>query len=330
MRPATCQGNGAARRALPGEGRVSGVTITLHDALPVRRQDRLQALGGTAGLPVEDGISSGPRTGPQIAEFGLAMAGLQIPDRRFVDLHIAAREHLGAKGLVDRPQPVRGQSHPLRQRLAREVDAMPRGKDLLLSIQRKVIAVFTHDDRREQPRRGQAAILQRGQRGHDGCGIRMIPAHILAAHEPAFEEPGRFVVELFGHFFADLSPGFRTSFHRLRHEDLFDDRQMLGQARPAFTRRRRCGRRAPWGLRAHGLRGFSRSIESLQHQKQLRPVHLLALRAIQPVDQRIDLSRSSLFSSCASASFARSSASLVVGSGIARSTTQPRKMLIPF
>ena len=86
---------------------------------------------------------------------------------------------------------------------------------------------------------------------------------------------------------------------------------MRRDARPALTRRR-WSRRAPWRLRFHGLRGFSRRIESLQHQEQLARIDLLpapsgaalagkgsalwlsrsarfAPRSIESFDQRIDL-----------------------------------------
>ena len=64
---------------------------------------------------------------------------------------------------------------------------------------------------------------------------------------------------------------------------------MLRQPWGAFTRRR-LARRAPWSLRGHGLRGFSRRlIDALQEQEQLRGIKLLTFRSEEPPHQRVDL-----------------------------------------
>ena len=116
----------------------------------------------------------------------------------------------------------------------------------------------------------------------------MVAPGVFTPHDATFEEVRRRVVELLGHFLADAAPRLGARLHRLGIDQLLDHRQMLRNARPALTRRR-WSRRAPWGLRGHGLRGFSRRIESLQHQEQLARINLFALRAIEPFDQRIDL-----------------------------------------
>jgi hypothetical protein len=97
------------------------------------------------------------------------------------------------------------------------------------------------------------------------------------------------VVEPFVDFLADAPPVLRRDLHRLGHDHLLDDGKMLGQPRlPSFTRRR-CCRRAPWCLRCHGLRGFSRRVEALQHEQQLLAIHLLTLRTEEPPDQCLHL-----------------------------------------
>ena len=79
-------------RAAAGKGVVGGVAIALDVAGEVDGDDLLQAGGGAAGLPGIDGVGAGAMAGPKITELGLAVAGLEVADRRFVDLHIAARQ----------------------------------------------------------------------------------------------------------------------------------------------------------------------------------------------------------------------------------------------
>lgn len=87
-------------------------------------------------MPCEDGVTAGPGAGPQVAEFGLPVAGREIFDGRFVHLHVAAAEDAGADVFVNRTQPVGGERQPLRHRLTRDVDVVPRGKYLLLPVKR--------------------------------------------------------------------------------------------------------------------------------------------------------------------------------------------------
>jgi hypothetical protein len=98
----------------------------------------------------------------------------------------------------------------------------------------------------------------------------------------------RFIVEPFADFLTDAPPLLGRGLHRFRDDDFLDDRQVLGQTRPALTRRR-LDRRAPWGLRSHGLRSFSRRVKALKKQQQLLGIELLALRPKEPPHQRVDL-----------------------------------------
>ena len=76
---------------------------------------------------------------------------------------------------------------------------MARGEDLFLPVKRKMIDVFAEDDRGDQAGRSNAAILQGAKRGNDGRSEGMVAPGVFAAHDAAFEEVRRRVVELLGH-----------------------------------------------------------------------------------------------------------------------------------
>lgn len=107
--------------------------------------------------------------GPQVALFGLAVAGSEMADGRFVDWHVAAAEHAGANGFVDRLQPVGAKFDPAGQRLPRQLHVVAAGEDLFLPVEREVVAVFADEDVRGQTGRGQSAFAQTlGQQCDDG------------------------------------------------------------------------------------------------------------------------------------------------------------------
>jgi hypothetical protein len=241
VRPAARQRDGfaaGARVVCAHKGEVGAVAVGLQHAPEAGWDDALQACCGAAGVPEEDGVASGPCAGPQVSELGPAVAGREIFDRRFIDLHIAAAEHAGADVFVDRAQPVGGQPHPLRHVLAREMNGVPRGENVLLPVERIVVAVFAHDDRREQARRGDAPVLQGLQLGDDRRGVGMIAPHVLAAHDAAREKSRRFVVEQLGDFLADVTPCLGAALHRLGIDDFLDHRQVRRPARTTLTARR--------------------------------------------------------------------------------------------
>ena len=108
------------------------------------------------------------------------MARREVADRRLIDLHVAAGQHAPADLLRKRSQPERRQSHPLRQGLAREPDAVPGLVHGLLPVERQMIDVFAHQHVRQQPWGDQAALLQAGrQRGHDRHAVHLRAAHYL-------------------------------------------------------------------------------------------------------------------------------------------------------
>jgi hypothetical protein len=118
--------------------------------------------------------------------------------------------------------------------------------------------------------------------------ILVLLVHILAADgAPAKETPG-LIVELFGHFLPDATPGFWLGFDRVRIDDLLDHRQVLGQARLAFAAGRfgrfGFGRSDPWGVKRR-----RRRLLSLQEQVQLGRIELLAAGAKDTFDQQINL-----------------------------------------
>ena len=94
-------GKGEAPAAFPGKGSVGRVAIALQHAFEVDRDDLTQAGGGAAGLPVINGVSTGPVAGPEVALLGFAVAAAQVGYRRFIDPHIASAHDSGADGFVD-------------------------------------------------------------------------------------------------------------------------------------------------------------------------------------------------------------------------------------
>ena len=150
------------------EGAIRRVTIALQRAGERRGNDRSQARGRAADLPAKKYVAFGAARRPEATLLGAPVARLQIVDRRFIHLHIAARQDAGADGLVNRLQPFGGQFNPTRQGLPGQMDLMPPRKNLFLPIQRQMIAVFGDQNLRQQTGRGQAAVLQplRQRRDH--------------------------------------------------------------------------------------------------------------------------------------------------------------------
>ncbi len=164
------------------------------------------------------------------------------------------------------------------------------GKDLFLTVERKVVAVFADQHLGEQTGRRQPAFAQAlGQRRDDGGEIGVGAVNEFAANDPAAQETAGFVVELFVHFLADAAPGLRLCFHRLGIDDLFDQRQMLRQTRPAL----RAGTRSAffpqtdqrWGREWDAERAGG----ELQEQFELRGIEGFAAGSEDAAHERIDL-----------------------------------------
>ena len=74
MRPATCQ-NQSLALPVAGVGWIGGIAVALHRAAEVGGQDVVQAGGAAAGCPGKAHVGPWPFAGPQVALFGLAVAG---------------------------------------------------------------------------------------------------------------------------------------------------------------------------------------------------------------------------------------------------------------
>ena len=224
--------------------------------------------------------------GPQVALFGLAVAGSEIADRRFVDLHVAAAEHAGADGFVNGFQPVGAEFHPAGECLSRQMHFVAAGEDVFLPVEREVVAVFADEDVREQTGRGQSAFAQTlGQQCDDGGEIGVGAVNVFAADDAAPQEAAGFVVELFVYLLADTAPGFRLRFHRLGIEDLFDDGKIFGQSRCALfagTGRALLGKTSCFNGGRRGGGG------ELQEEFELRGIDLFAACSENPPHECID------------------------------------------
>ena len=152
-----------------------------------------------------------------------------------------------------------------------------------------MIAVLGHHDLGQKPRRDEAAFEERRRQRRDHRhGIEQAALHILGPHRAPPQEASWFIVQPLADFFTDAPPLLGSRLHRRGDEHFFNDLQMLRYPWPPGARRR-WSPRALWGLRGHRLRGFSRSVESLQKQQQLRRIELLALGSKEPPGQRVDL-----------------------------------------
>lgn len=110
------------------------------------------------------------------------MSGTQIANRRFIDLYVFCQEYFGANLVIDRTEPVGSQSHPASHRLTGKLYSVAAGKNLFLSVKRKMITVFSDNDLGKQSWCGDAAFLQAfRQRRNDGCYFFIITTDIFMA-----------------------------------------------------------------------------------------------------------------------------------------------------
>lgn len=79
--------------------------------------------------------------------------------------------------------------------------------NLLLQVERQMIAVLRDDDLREQSWPGKTALLRCVERRNDGHLVRLIAPHILFADGEAAEEPHGFIVDLFDDFITNIPQG---------------------------------------------------------------------------------------------------------------------------
>ena len=293
LRPAARQRDLPTSGTSLDEGRIRLVPISLERAREAGGNDVLQAPGPTARLPVKEHVATRTGVGPQVTLPCAAMARFQVGDGRLVHLEVAAHEHARADRIVNGPQPVGGQAHPASESLAGQVHAVALTVNGFLPVERKMIGVLGDEHLREQPCRGQAALLQaRRQRRDDRGRVRVSTPHELAPDQPAAQKARRFVVELLAELRSDAAPRCRARLDWFRVEGLLDDRQVLGQAGRAFTLRgwTRRGRFGLQGRLGRCLRlGRRLVLHALQEHLQLGRVELLALSAEESADERVDL-----------------------------------------
>ena len=96
------------------------------------------------------------RINPKSARFRAPAAGIEHRNWRIVGKEMIGSEDILAQPLVQGFQPPAGAADPAGQRRTRKIDAVP-GKDLRLTIERRVVAILGDQHLREQRRRRHAA-----------------------------------------------------------------------------------------------------------------------------------------------------------------------------
>ena len=97
---------------------VGGVAVSLHVASEVGGDDAVQTSRGATGAPGEADVGAGSFAGPEVALFNLPVAKTQILDRSRANLHITYGHDYGVDVLINRAQPVNGESEPACHALA--------------------------------------------------------------------------------------------------------------------------------------------------------------------------------------------------------------------
>ena len=164
------------------------------------------------------------------------MARREIADRSLINLQVSSRHHSGADLFIDRAQPIGSQSHPTRHALPRQMNPVAISKNRLLSVERKVIAIFADDDLGQKSGRGDAALLQTRRQGRDHRnGFRVPTPHVFAPDQASAQEAPRLIVELFANLRTNQAPSLWRLLHFLRIDNLLDNRQLR---RPSLSRAR--------------------------------------------------------------------------------------------
>ena len=84
-----------------GKAIIGAVAVALDRAAKVDRDKFIQTLGFTSRVPFKNNVLPWPMRHPQIAQSCLAAAGIQIFDRRFINLDIRPFHHLSFHLPVD-------------------------------------------------------------------------------------------------------------------------------------------------------------------------------------------------------------------------------------
>ncbi len=148
---------------------INGVAVAHDVAAPIFRQQFCQHFGPPAGGPVAVGADAGGVDNPQVALFGLAVAGAKVFNRCFVDVQEVAPQDRALKVTEDAGEPdFMGHARPAAHGLARQVDAVAGFIDLFLPIKWKMVGVFAGDNISKGAGANVTVFLEGGQRGNDG------------------------------------------------------------------------------------------------------------------------------------------------------------------
>lgn len=228
-----------------GEARRGGVLhqpVGLEDAAEVAEtgsfcfvvglEDSFEGGAGAAGFPVEKlGAAFGVAVGPEIALLGFARSGFEVSDGGFVGLEGVGAEEAAAGQVVKGAQPVTGEGFPVDHVLPGDFDCKALFEALFLAVEGEVLAVFVGDDFGDEAGGGEAAFLEAfREAGDEGGAVDVVAGDVFSADEAFAGEPAGVVVELFGDFLADLTPGAGVGFDFFGVEDGVLAGEVFGEA----------------------------------------------------------------------------------------------------
>ena len=193
--------------------------------------------------------------GPEPTGPGATRAAREHRHRRVVGMQRRAAHHVPFERVDQRVEEPGRAPHPIGQRGAGEIDALP-GIDARLAIEREVVGVLGHQHMREQPGTGTAALDRHGGHRHLDDALTRAAAETWSdvAHDA---ERGRDVVELLGYVLAHAPHGTAAiGTHARRLVQNLLARQMLrkrlamwlGGVASTRNRGRDLGRRFGFGL----------------------------------------------------------------------------------
>ena len=148
---------------------INGIAIADDVTAPSFGQEFFKNFGSSAGGPVEIGADSGGVDDPEVALFGLAVAGAKVFDRRFVYVQEVAEQDCGFEVAQDAGEPdFMGHASPAAHGLPGQPDAVAGFINLFLPIIGQMVGVFTSDNIGKSAGAKVAVFLQGGKRGDDG------------------------------------------------------------------------------------------------------------------------------------------------------------------
>ncbi len=198
-------------RAVFAQFIIDGIAVADDVAAPRFGQEFCQDLGASAGGPMVVGADAGGVDDPQVALFGLPVAGAKIFNRRFVYVQDVAFQDGGFEVLQNVVEPdFIAHAGPAAHGLARQVNAVAGLIDLFLPIVGQMIGIFTSDNIGQSAGANVAVFLQGGQwgdAGDAGAGLGQVfdDGDVDAALDDEFAKLGRGDVEQFGLGFANFT-----------------------------------------------------------------------------------------------------------------------------